>query len=149
MSNENEKKKRAHLTWFDVLLIAVLALGIATGIFFWRYIGRTSVGADGYVVYTVMINAIERESAEVLDRAEGQTVKNGNGTQTMGTVTAVKHVSHQIPSVGNGRVQFVDSEVYEDCYVSIGSALEYLSECCKAALSLVAQLAAVETKEDT
>ena len=36
-----------------------------------------------------------------------------------------------------------------DCYVSIGSALEYLSECCKAALSLVAQLAAVETKEDT
>ena len=121
MNNENERKRRARLTWFDVLLIAAVVLGLAAGILGVRHIGRTSVGEDGYVVYTVMLNAIERESAEMLDRTEGQMVKNGNGTQKMGTVTAVRHVSHQTPSVGNGRVEFVESDVYEDCYVSISS----------------------------
>lgn len=110
------------LNWLDWCLLGLLIVGVvggAFGIFLWK--GRSG-GERGTVVYTLLLAGMESSVSDPPPLLAGESVKNENGTLSLGRIVSARAEPHRIPTVANGGVVFAETSDRVDYYVTVSAS---------------------------
>lgn len=124
VDNRTKKQKEGRFCWLDWVIVILLVAGVLGGFFAVRYLFAQTDGADGEILYTVRIAAIDPArypSKESLFEV-GSSVRSQNGTLYLGEVQSVRWQVNRSAYAEDGEIHIAESPDLYDCYVTVKSA---------------------------
>lgn len=110
---------RKRLNWVDWAILGALLLGLLGAFFALRIVIGRADGANGEVLYTVLISDVDETLFGADAITVGVPVKSANGTVTLGSVTSWRREGHREATVRDGVVTSVTLPDRFDYYVTV------------------------------